>query len=219
MSEHPRLFIAEEVRTELLGLPPRPWEIGGWLLGYWSENDEAIIVTHATPPAVRGTALGITISGEGHRHRFDEAWEKSEGQITFLGDWHSHPGGPARPSAQDARALRQLAEESPYGTPRPLAIIVQLPRFRWSSTVPELGFFLRDLDGTVRQLASTPTTYLLAVARAVPHWAWPKRVVSDEPATSCAVLPNTMRPNRLSGPRLVRRTPSCARSNGSRPSE
>lgn len=184
MRELPGLFVAEEVSAELLHQPPRPWEVGGWLLGYWSENDEAIVVTHATPPAVRGTALGITISGEGHRHRFDEAWKRSEGRITFLGDWHSHPGGPARPSSQDTRALRQLAEERDYGTPRPVAAIVQLPRFRWSSTAPDLAFFLRGKDGAVRQLAAKLTSDLPAAARVVPRWLWPRRVRADEPARS-----------------------------------
>lgn len=179
MTEPPELFVASQVRSQLLGLPPRPWEVGGWLLGYWTQKDEVVVVTHATPPAARGTACGITISGEGHRPRFDEAWAKSNGNVTFLGDWHTHPGGPASPSVRDARALLQLANEPEYGTPRPLVAIVQLPRWRYSSTTPEVAFYVREPSNAIHQLDPETADELPFVVRDVPAWPWPRRVSSE----------------------------------------
>lgn len=157
----------------LLRLPSRPWEVGGWLLGYWAEDRSGVVVTHATPPAARGTAFGVTISGKGHRERFGEAWDRSDGLVTFLGDWHTHPGGPALASAQDAKAMRQLADDAHFGTPEPLMAIVTTPRWARSPQIRDVRFDLRTPDAKLRELDLVPMTSLVQPARAVPQWPWP----------------------------------------------
>jgi integrative and conjugative element protein (TIGR02256 family) len=169
----PRLLIAEEALANLAGLPPRPWEVGGWLLGFWTEGRAAVVVTHGTPPAFRGSALGITISGKGHRRRFDEAWARSGGHVTFLGDWHTHPGGPATPSGTDRKAMRQLAEDADYGTPEPVIAIASVPRFDRSKDA-QVAFYLRRMDGEVITLVPTTFAELPPDAQAVPKWPWPR---------------------------------------------
>lgn len=168
-----RLYVAESVVERLRDLPGRPWEIGGWLLGYWTEDRAAIIVTHATPPAARGSAFGITISGRGHRDRFDEVWERTGGRVTFLGDWHTHPGGPAIPSAQDRRAMEQLASEGDYGTPEPLIAIVstaRLPRFTGPN---EIRWYCRSPGGDVVSMDADVFVNPPPGVAFVPPWTWP----------------------------------------------
>jgi integrative and conjugative element protein (TIGR02256 family) len=172
--EAPALFVLEDVLAHLLRLPARPWEVGGWLLGYWSEDSTAVVLTHATPPAVRGTPLGITISGRGHRRRFDDAWAASEGRVTFLGDWHSHPGGAAAPSRTDERAMSQLAEIGDYGTPEPIIAIVATGRVPCSSTKPAVHFYIRRRNGDVHRLDHREVDELPAGTRRVPVWPWPR---------------------------------------------
>ena len=174
MGEPPRLLVAEALLGRLNELPRRPWEVGGWLLGYWSADRGTLVVTHGTPPAARGTALGITISGKGHRRRFDEAWTASAGHVTFIGDWHTHPGGPAIPSRTDHRAMRQLAEDPDYGTPEPLIAIARLPRLARAGAV-HVAFYLRRTHGQVVELAPTMFAELPREAQAVPDWPWPRR--------------------------------------------
>ena len=174
MADVPRLLLARAFLERLHELPRRPWEVGGWLLGYWTEDRAAIVVTHGTPPAVRGTAFGIMIRGKGHRRRFDEAWACSNGHVTFIGDWHTHPGGPATPSATDHRAMRQLAADRDYGTPEPLIAIASVPRLDHTRSV-EVAFYLRRTDGHVLELKATPFEDLPAEARTVPEWPWPRR--------------------------------------------
>jgi integrative and conjugative element protein (TIGR02256 family) len=157
----------------LLRLPSRPWEVGGWLLGYWAEDRSSVVVTHATPPAVRGTAFGVTISGKGHRERFDQAWDRSGGLVTFLGDWHTHPGGPAIPSGQDTRAMRQLATDAHFGTPEPLMAIVSNPRWPRSPQIRQVRLYVRASDSGLRELDPVPLAALPEPACAVPKWAWP----------------------------------------------
>lgn len=126
-------------------MPSRPWEVGGWLLGY--RSGKAITITHATPPRSRGTARGVTISGRGHRPFFDAAWAASGGVITYVGDWHTHPGGPALPSVRDRDAGHQIAHDPDFGTNTPIVAIVATPRWPFGRRRVEIGAFLGAAEG------------------------------------------------------------------------
>jgi integrative and conjugative element protein (TIGR02256 family) len=171
VADTPRLFLAERVNDHLLDLPARPWEVGGWLLGYWSETRDALVVTHATPPAFRGSPLGVRIGARGHRRRFDEAWERCEHRVTFLGDWHTHPGGPTQPSPTDRKAMKQLSEDGDYDTPEPLIAIVQVPRWPWAPIDREIRFLVRRADGDVERL-EPEIVEPPPPADWVPEWPW-----------------------------------------------
>lgn len=173
MPDSPDLFAYEEVLGRLLRLPSRPWEVGGWLLGYWTDGRDALVVTHATPPAGRGTPFGVTISGKGHRRRFDQAWQQTDGRVTFLGDWHTHPGGPAIPSTKDEKAARQLAQDPDFGTPRPLIAIVTNPRWPHSAQHRQIRFYVRTDDGSLAELDVVPLPCLPTILGTVPAWPWP----------------------------------------------
>jgi integrative and conjugative element protein (TIGR02256 family) len=169
-AEPPKLWIHEGVLARLARLPARPWEVGGWLLGFWTGDERELFVTHAMPPVGRGTPFGVRISGAGHRERFDEAWEASGGRITFVGDWHTHPGCPATPSDRDLAALLQLSDNTDFGTRRPLAGIVQMPRWPFSTFPREVRWHLFDGEEVVRELEPRVTSELPEVAVAIPDW-------------------------------------------------
>lgn len=173
MTDLPTVFVAAGVAARLHALPRRPWEIGGWLLGYWTEQRSAVFVTHATPPAHRGTPWGVRISGNGHRERFDEAWQATGGLVTFLGDWHTHPRGSTDPSLCDARAARQLSEEACYGTPTPVIAITALPRYPLGRQTCETGWYVRVADG-LKCVEPRIARSLPPRAEPVPTWEWPQ---------------------------------------------
>lgn len=168
------LFVDESVRAHLMGVPARPYEVGGWLLGYWAEDRSSVFVTHATPPASKGTPFGVRISGRGHRRLFDQAWDASDGLVTFLGDWHTHPGSPPYPSARDEAALVKLATGVKFGTPEPLIAIVSTPRYPWHQGSVTIGFYLGGGEEAVRSVEAHVTSQLPTVALGVPAWRWPK---------------------------------------------
>lgn len=173
-TEPPALWIHDRVLARLASLPARPWEVGGWLLGFWTADERSVFVTHATPPVGRGTPFGVRIAGRGHRDRFEEAWAASGGQVTFLGDWHTHPGCAATPSRRDLKALRQLAGDPDYGTPRPLAGIVQTPRWPLSSAIAhESRWHVSDGDDAALELMPRIAHALPDEALAVPDWRCP----------------------------------------------
>ncbi len=156
----------------LRGVRARPWEVGGWLLGYWTEDRGSLVVTHATPPISRGTPFGVQISGKGHRVLFDAAWDASAGAVTFLGDWHTHPRGAPSPSKRDRRAVQKLATEPDYGTPNPLLAISATGRWPWSMTLPIVRFFVGRPDQDPTRIEPIPFADLPAAAAAVPHGRW-----------------------------------------------
>lgn len=171
MSDAPQIFVYSGVLERLAALPARPWEVGGWLLGYWSESGSEVVVTHATPPT-RGTPFFIRLSGRGHQRRFDQAWAATGGHVTFLGDWHTHPGGGARASERDELALRQLAKDPDFGTPEPLMAIVPTARWLWQESSGSPTFF-HGIGGKSCTLAASPIGTLPSSAMGVPVWPWP----------------------------------------------
>jgi integrative and conjugative element protein (TIGR02256 family) len=169
----PMLYVHGAVMARLSRVPTRPYEVGGWLLGYWAEDRSSLFVTHATPPASKGTPIGVRISGRGHRTRFDQAWTASKGHVTFLGDWHTHPGSPPLPSTRDKRAIRKLATDRKFDTPEPLIVILSTGRYPWRPRSPMLAFYLGDRDGRASPLMPTVVVDLPREAAAVPDWRWP----------------------------------------------
>jgi integrative and conjugative element protein (TIGR02256 family) len=167
MAPAPDLWVHHAVIERLEAVRPRPWEVGGWLLGYWS-GGTAITITHATPPASRGTPFGVTVSGRGHRDRFDQAWDSSNGKVTDLGDWHTHPGGPVRPSSRDRRASSQIAGDPDFRTPQPLLAIVATGRWPGSRQPVRTKFFVRR-DDELMELNPMQFSELPVEVR-VPQW-------------------------------------------------
>jgi integrative and conjugative element protein (TIGR02256 family) len=168
---NPELLVHGEVLDRLARVPGRPWEVGGWLLGWWSDDGCELFVTHATPPASRGTPFGVTISGRGHRPLFDAAWDASGGTVTFLGDWHTHPGGPAALSERDRKAMRQLSSDPDFGTSQPLIAIVATSRWPWSRTEPTIRFYVGTSDEP-REFGPNRVDRLPPIAACVPDWRW-----------------------------------------------
>jgi integrative and conjugative element protein (TIGR02256 family) len=170
----PNLYVHQAVSIRLARVPARPYEVGGWLLGYWAEDHSSVFVTHATPPASKGTPFGVRISGCGHRKLFDQAWDASDGLVTFLGDWHTHPGSPPYPSARDEAALVQLATSVKFDTPEPLIAIVSTPRYPWRQGPVTIGFYLGGREEDARSVDAHVTSELPAAALKIPAWRWSK---------------------------------------------
>lgn len=170
VAEPPRLYVSAAIIERIAALPARPWEVGGWLLGYSDEEEDAIVVTHATPPS-RGTPFSIHISGRRHRRYFDQAWCASDGHVTFLGDWHTHPGGPPIPSERDEEAMQQVADDPDFGEGPTLIAIAATGRWRRPASV-ETRFYILEED-MPRHLYPRLIDEMPPPVDRVPSWPWP----------------------------------------------
>lgn len=111
----------DAMRSEASGWSLR--ETGGALLG-WRDGDNAVVAQ----------ALGPGPEAKHGLRSFepDGPWQSTEGQriyaetarcVAYIGDWHTHPIGPPRPSSQDHRAARLIAEDQAFRAPNPLSAI------------------------------------------------------------------------------------------------
>jgi integrative and conjugative element protein (TIGR02256 family) len=90
-----------------------PAETGGVLIGYYDLNEQRIYVVDAleAPPDSIGTPQSFERGINGLATRFGEITRRSAGQISYLGEWHSHPRGyRANESPDDIWQLLYLGE-------------------------------------------------------------------------------------------------------------
>lgn len=122
--------------TEAEGAAPH--ETGGMLLGY-------IVDEAGEPQAVIEMVIGPGPRAKHERTRFipDGRWQQAEleeiysspGPTTYVGDWHTHPGGGPSPSHRDARTASSIARRRRARCPHPLMAILTDDKGAWSLTV------------------------------------------------------------------------------------
>lgn len=116
-------------------------ETGGHLFGY--ESDEGIVVALALDvgPKTRHHRTRL-VPDQGHLQALiEQIFEKSGSRLSYVGDWHSHPLGPARPSGTDVGAAAKMASDEGVDLPRPLVIIQQTHVFHRRVQIGHLAAF------------------------------------------------------------------------------
>lgn len=126
--------IAKEVAVRF------PRETGGVLLGYWVHEPppqkpggpvasitgpEVVITNFLGPGPLAIHGLDSFVPDHAFQDReIAKVYEKSSRQVTYLGDWHSHPRGTAALSWKDRRTLRRIAHSDTARAPIPLMFVV-----------------------------------------------------------------------------------------------
>ncbi len=104
-----------------------PLETGGILLGRWENGGRAVLTDVIGP--------GSQAIHEPTSFDPDQVWQEAEvarvwrdrgGQVAYLGDWHSHPGGSLRPSWLDVSTARRIAAAPAARAPRPILLVLSL---------------------------------------------------------------------------------------------
>jgi integrative and conjugative element protein (TIGR02256 family) len=127
-----------------------PLETGGMLLGYVSaagDHDEMVVQEVLGPgPRSRHVKRRFEPDGDWQQHELARRYEDSGRITTYLGDWHTHPGGVPAPSRRDEKTARSIARTTSARMPRPLMLILasepqhdgpddwKLVVYRWSGT-------------------------------------------------------------------------------------
>jgi integrative and conjugative element protein (TIGR02256 family) len=102
----------------------QPDETGGVLLG-WRSGDDVVarLVVDAGPRAERWPT-GMRPDAEYQAAEIAAAFEATDGAVTYLGDWHSHPGTTPSPSRRDRKTLRNIAADADAQCPEPIMLII-----------------------------------------------------------------------------------------------
>lgn len=82
---------------------PSSPEAGGVLLGRHLLNANVVVVDEVTTPQIgdRRSRFRFSRGKQPHQHLIDDAWRRSGGEITYLGEWHTHPEPVPHPSFID----------------------------------------------------------------------------------------------------------------------
>lgn len=101
-------------------------ETGGLLLGWRRTDLGVLVVARATGPGRHPvqTPNRLVLDTQDLQHEVVEAFERSQGEVTYLGDWHLHHELEPRPSPQDRRSVRTLATTPAVAVPAPVLMIV-----------------------------------------------------------------------------------------------
>lgn len=147
------VFVDQRARAiiEREAVERRLCETGGSLFGW--EDDENVFVACASGPgpgaehrprsfAPAASAVGAVM---------ERVRDVSHGRYAYIGSWHTHPRGTARPSGTDTSTARAMAGQADLMLPRPLLLILsttgtarrvrlrELCAWRWEPETERLG--------------------------------------------------------------------------------
>ena len=94
--------IAAEARTWA------PMETGGCFAGYYASGTAEVVITHTIGPGPKARhAEGKFVPDRKyHDKELEKLWKSSGRTVRYIGDWHSHPGGPSELSYVDREFMR-----------------------------------------------------------------------------------------------------------------
>lgn len=121
-----KAMVAEALRTE-------PLESGGVLLGWRDQTGTELVVAHVVGPGADATHRRTKFSPDTdwQRQEIAAAYEASGRRVTYLGDWHSHPGGSDLPSRRDEKTARRIARSRSARAPQPVMLILTGKKKAW----------------------------------------------------------------------------------------
>lgn len=101
-------------------------ETGGPVFGYFDEGsrDCVVVIACGPGPKARHRPRSLSPDRDATHAAIHEMHARSAGVLSYLGDWHSHPGGHERPSGRDLDSLAVIADDSAVDVPEPVMVIV-----------------------------------------------------------------------------------------------
>lgn len=103
-------------------------ETGGVLLGWRSPGHICVTNMVGPGPAARHDKASFDPDAEWQATQIAQLYAESGRRLSYLGDWHTHPGATPNPSARDRQTLRTIARHPPARCPQPVMVILGQPR-------------------------------------------------------------------------------------------
>lgn len=104
----------------------KPDETGGTLVGVYEDGNRIARIERviaANQSATRQRYKFVRPSDYEDR-QLGKIYQQSKGRLLYLGEWHSHPGGPAMPSGTDIATMVSLARDTKVAANTPILIVL-----------------------------------------------------------------------------------------------
>ncbi|CAG0954407.1 desampylase [Flavobacteriales bacterium] len=101
-----------------------PNECGGIFVGKITDDSTATIEKMILPKKFRSTPVYfVRLTGFINKWLKD-IFKKHNGDVIYLGEWHSHPNGSSHPSGTDIKAMKEIASNPDIRIQTPILLIV-----------------------------------------------------------------------------------------------
>lgn len=121
-------------------------ETGGVLIGYKNENQIVVTDIIGPGPNAQHRVFNFQRDVAYCNNTLKKEFMETDGLITYLGEWHTHPFGILVPSNQDSIEMMKISETECYQNDTPILFIV-----RQSKKSMQIGTFLYS-DGQKRKV-------------------------------------------------------------------
>lgn len=114
------------VRRELLAVAEEkdPSETGGILLGTW-DAERCMVEAQVGPgPKAIHHSNSFIPDYAFQTKEVSRLYEESARTLSYLGDWHTHPGKPLYLSPRDTKTLKRIGTYAPARCPRPIMVVL-----------------------------------------------------------------------------------------------
>lgn len=117
-----------------------PNEVGTSLIGCYSDNGFEASILNLAPlsPDSKGSRFSFYRGTSGLRKFFTRLRQTFSGRRYYVGEWHSHPGAPPRPSQTDDKNQLAIAKDKNTACPECILILIG----HTLSNVDEIGVFV-----------------------------------------------------------------------------
>lgn len=120
------------------GLLHYPNEYGGLLIGHYSDDHKtAIVLETVLPKRYRASRFYFERGSEGMKESL-QAYYKQEPKVFYLGEWHTHPDGPIKPSCRDKATMAELVIHDNVYINSPVLLILGVSQNNY-----HIGFYIQ----------------------------------------------------------------------------
>ncbi len=124
------LLIDEKFVVKIASLATEyyPREIGGFFIGKYIEDNKTAIITDIRTPAKFTNGITHFYRDTHDLNKYLLELQKSNTELLYLGEWHSHPNGVAIPSNIDRNMMLKIAGDSNSKIQNPILGIISIIR-------------------------------------------------------------------------------------------
>lgn len=141
------LVIEESLITKIsqIGLEKYPYETGGFLVGYYSDDSMTLYITDCLiPNKQKSMSYLFERSIDGMKQVFKNLFERK--QHFYVGEWHTHPNGSSMYSSTDLSAMIEIATCKTVNITNPVLLILSIS----DKHVNDFSFYIYNNKGLHR---------------------------------------------------------------------